>query len=76
MIGDDEEEEVGSIFLLILEGMIYTVGSIFFAVAAFFLYRCYNGESLSLTAESELTAKEFELRPTQRMSITPDEFRT
>jgi len=75
-LGDDEEEEVGSIFLLILEGMIYTVGSIFFAIAAYFLYRCYKGESMSLSADSELSAKEFELRPTQKMAITPDEFRT
>lgn len=74
--GDEEEEEVESIFLLILEGMMYTVGSIFFAIAAFFLYRCYKGESMSLSAESELSAKEFEMRPTQKMSITPDEFRT
>lgn len=76
--GDDEEEEVESIFLLILEGMMYTVGSIFFAIAAFFLYRCYKGESMvSLSGEeSELSAKEFEMRPTQKMSITPDEFRT
>lgn len=74
---EEEEEEVESIFLLILEGMMYTVGSIFFAIAAFFLYRCYKGESMSLSAEeSELSAKEFEMRPTQKMSITPDEFRT
>jgi hypothetical protein len=52
------------------------VGSIFFAIAAFFMYRCYKGESLSLSAETELSAKEFEMRPTQKMSITPDEFRT
>ena len=75
-LGDDEEEEVESIFLLILEGMLYTVGSIFFAIAAFFMYRCYKGESLSLSAETELSAKEFEMRPTQKMSITPDEVRT
>jgi len=75
-LGDGEEEEVESIILLILEGMLYTVGSIFFAIAAFFMYRCYKGESLSLSAETELSAKEFEMRPTQKMSITPDEFRT
>jgi hypothetical protein len=31
-----------------------SLGSIFFAIAAFFMYRCYKGESLPLSAETEL----------------------
>jgi hypothetical protein len=74
----DEEESAGSMFLVVLEGMVYTVGAIFFAAAAYIGYRWFHGKSVPFMNgfNSEMSASEFEMRPTQRMQITPDEFRT
>lgn len=74
----EDDEEAGAIFLIILEGMVYAVGAIFFAAAAFLAYRWYAGESVPFASgfNSELSAKEFEMKPTKKMAITPDEFRT
>lgn len=73
-----EEESPGAMFLTVLEGMVYAVGAIFAAAALYLLHRWWNGQSVPFVAgfNSELSASEFEMRPTQRMQITPDEFRT
>lgn len=63
---------------MILEGMVYTVGAIFLAAACYLIYRWHNGQTVPFTNafDSELTVKEFEMKKTQKMAITPDEFRT
>ena len=65
-------------FLIVLEGMVYTVGAIFAAAALYLLHRWWNGKPLPFVGgfNSELSVAEFEMKPTQRMAITPDEFRT
>lgn len=69
-----------AMFLVVLEGMVYTVGAIFAAAALYLLNRWYKGEPLPFmnvfNPEANSSVREFELRPTQRMPITPDEFRT
>ena len=74
----EDDEEAGAIFLIILEGMVYAVGAIFFAAAAFLTYQWYTGEAVPFASafNAELSAKEFEMKPTKKMAITPDEFRT
>jgi len=76
-----KREEVGSpaaMFLVVLEGMVYTVGAIFAAAALYLLNRWYKGQSVPFmnAFSPELNQREFDLRPQQRMPITPDEFRT
>jgi hypothetical protein len=76
-----KREEVGSpaaMFLVVLEGMVYTVGAIFAAAALYLLNRWYKGQSVPFmnAFSPEHNQREFEQRPTQRMPITPDEFRT
>jgi len=66
-------------FLLILEGMVYTVGAIFAAAALYLGVRWYNNQSIPFLPEFDpevSSAKEFELAPTKRMPITPDVIRT
>lgn len=72
------DESPGAMFLTVLEGMVYAVGAIFAAAALYLLHRWYNGQSVPFVQgfNSELSVAEFEMRPTQRMAITPDEFRT
>lgn len=67
-----------AMFLVVLEGMVYTVGAIFLAAALYLLNRWYKGQSVPFMSvfNPELSAREFEMRPHQRMPITPDEFRT
>lgn len=74
--GDDES--AASMFLIVLEGMVYTVGAIFGAAALYLLHRWFSGQSIPFLNgfNSELSVAEFEMRPTQRMPVTPDEFRT
>jgi hypothetical protein len=75
-----KQEQVGpaAMFLVVLEGMVYTVGAIFAAAALYLLNRWYKGQSVPFmnVFNPELSAREFEMRPQQRMPITPDEFRT
>jgi hypothetical protein len=69
-----------AMFLVVLEGMVYTVGAIFAAAALYLLNRWYKGQSVPFmnvfNPEENMSARDFEMRPTQRMPITPDEFRT
>lgn len=69
-----------AMFLVVLEGMVYTVGAIFAAAALYLLNRWYKGQSVpfmnAFNPETAATSREFEMRPHQRMPITPDEFRT
>lgn len=73
-----QSETPAQMFLVVLEGMVYTVGAIFAAAALYLIHRWYNGQSVPFVGgfNSEISAAEFEMRPTQRMAITPDEFRT
>jgi hypothetical protein len=76
------EETAGpaAMFLVVLEGMVYTVGAIFAAAALYLLNRWYKGQSVpfmnAFNPEAAVSQREFEMRPHQRMPITPDEFRT
>ncbi len=68
-----------AMFLVVLEGMVYTVGAIFAAAALYLLNRWYKGQSvpfMNVFNPDVNNMREFEMRPTQRMPITPDEFRT
>jgi hypothetical protein len=69
-----------AMFLVVLEGMVYTVGAIFAAAALYLLNRWYKGQSVpfmnAFNPETAVSSREFEMRPHQRMPITPDEFRT
>eukprot|EP01040_Poterioochromonas_malhamensis_P000591 gene591-631_t len=69
----------GPMFLVVLEGMVYTVGAIFAAAALYMLNRWYKGQSvpfMNVFNPDLNNTREFEMRPNQRMPITPDEFRT
>jgi hypothetical protein len=73
-----------SIFLLILEAMVYTVGAIFAAVALYLLSRWYKGQSIPCMnvfnpdLNMDINHRDFELAntPSRRMPITPDVIRT
>jgi hypothetical protein len=73
-----QAQSPAAMFLVVLEGMVYAVGALFAAAALYLLHRWYNGQSVPFVQgfNSELSASEFEMRPQQRMAITPDEFRT
>lgn len=75
-----ETSGTGEMFLIILEGMVYTVGAVFAAAALYLLNRWYKGQPLPFmnvfNPDANITTRDFELRPHQRMPITPDEFRT
>lgn len=68
-----------AMFLVVLEGMVYTVGAIFAAAALYLGVRWYNNQSIPFLPEfdPEIAAKkDFELAPTKKMPITPDVIRT
>ena len=70
-----------AMFLVVLEGMVYTVGAIFAAAALYLGARWYRGAPLpfanAFNAEaSGSLERDFELAPSKRMPITPDSFRT
>ena len=69
---------VGPMFIVILEGMVYTVGAIFAAAALYLGVRYYKGQSVPCLSgfDAELSSREYELLPTKRMPITPDVIRT
>mmetsp|Transcript_24790 Transcript_24790/g.55032 ORF Transcript_24790/g.55032 Transcript_24790/m.55032 type:complete len:936 (+) Transcript_24790:158-2965(+) len=74
----DNAGSPAAMFLVVLEGMVYTVGAIFAAAALYLLNRWYKGQSVPFmnAFSPELNQREFESRPQGRMPITPDEFRT
>jgi len=67
-----------AMFLVVLEGMVYTVGAIFAAAALYLATRWYNNQSIPFLSafNPEISAREFEMAPNKRMPITPDDFRT
>lgn len=70
-----------AMFLVVLEGMVYTVGAIFAAAALYLLNRWYKGQSVPFmnVFNPEMgnnAIRDFELAPTKRMPITPDVIRT
>lgn len=70
-----------AMFLVVLEGMVYTVGAIFAAIALYLAMRWYRGGSLpfmnAFNPDSSMHQDiELSRRPTKKMPITPDAFRT
>lgn len=75
----NEGEGPAAMFLVVLEGMVYTVGAIFAAVALYLLNRWYKGQSIPFLPEFDAESnkqKQFELTPARRMPLTPDVIRT
>lgn len=75
---DDPDDTPATMFLMVLEGMVYTVAAIFAAAAIYLFVRWYRGQSVPFVNafNSEMNSHEFEMAPSKRMPITPDEFRT
>jgi hypothetical protein len=73
-------EGVGAagMFLTVLEGMVYTIGAIFFASALYLGMRYYQGYSVPFlhVFNPESAAADLEMQPSRRMPITPDVIRT
>jgi hypothetical protein len=70
-----------AMFLVVLEGMVYTVGAIFAAIALYLGLRWYRGASIPFVKafNPETSAPsdvELSRRPSKKMPITPDAFRT
>merc|ERR1719231_185510 len=68
-----------AMFLIVLEGMVYTVGAIFAAAALYLGMRWYKGQSVPFMSAFNPEATSFndlELQPSKRMPITPDVIRT
>ena len=70
-----------AMFLVVLEGLVYTVGAIFAAVALYLVMRWYRGAPLpfmnAFNPESIMHAEvELNRTPSKRMPITPEVFRT
>lgn len=76
----DDSAGPAAMFLVVLEGMVYTVGAIFAAAALYLLNRWYKGQSVPFlnVFNPEHVSQEYEMsRPAaHRVPITPDEFRT
>jgi hypothetical protein len=70
----------GAMFLVILEGMVYTVGAIFAAIALYLGFRVYNGQPVPFlnmfNPDSAIHQAEMELPVSKRVPITPDVVRT
>jgi len=66
-----------AMFLVVLEGMVYTVGAIFATAALYLGVRFYNGQTIpfmnAFNPESQI---DMESAPTKKMPITPDVIRT
>jgi len=71
-----------AMFLIVLEGMVYTVGAIFAAAALYLLNRWYKGQNVPFmnvfNADSGNNSHDYEMATTnlKRMPITPDVIRT
>jgi hypothetical protein len=70
-----------AMFLVVLEGLVYTVGAIFAAIALYLVSRWYRGAPLpfmnAFNPESAMeTEVELHRTPSKRMPITPEVFRT
>jgi hypothetical protein len=68
-----------AMFLVVLEGMVYTVGAIFAAAALYLGMRWYKGQSvpfMNVFNPDAAMHQDLEMAPTKRMPITPDVIRT
>jgi len=68
-----------AMFLVVLEGMVYTVGAIFAAAALYLGMRWYKGQSvpfMNVFNPDSSVHQDLELAPTKKMPITPDVIRT
>lgn len=67
------------LFLVVLEGMVYTVGAIFASAALYLAMRWYKGQPvpwMNMFNPDSAMHQDIELAPTKRMPITPDVIRT
>jgi hypothetical protein len=69
-----------AMFLVVLEGMVYTVGAIFAAAALYLGMRWYKGQSVPFmnmfNPDAQVHNRDLEMMPSKRMPITPDVIRT
>jgi len=76
----DSGDGIGAaaMFLTVLEGMVYTIGAIFFASALYLGMRYYQGYSVPFlhVFNPESASGDLEMQPSRRMPITPDVIRT
>jgi hypothetical protein len=75
--GQDDTDSV-STFLLVLEGMVYAIGTGFLLVGSYVAFKICNGQAGTVyqALAMELSEDELEMIPNQRMAITPDVLRT
>jgi hypothetical protein len=74
-----ESAGAAAVFLTMLEGMVYTIGAIFAAIALYLLSRWYKGQSIPFMQvfnPEVTTMADLEMQPARRMPITPDVIRT
>lgn len=74
----DDSGGSAAMFLVILEGIVYTIGAVFAAAALYLLNRWYKGQSMPFMSafDPEMNQKNFELAPMKRVPLTPDVIRT
>lgn len=69
-----------AMFLLVLEGMVYTVGAIFAAAALYLGMRMYKGQSVPFlnvfNPDSAVHQRENEMSTKKVVPVTPDYIRT
>lgn len=77
-VHSSSSQSSGSMFLIVLEGMGYTIAAICLAGALFLLNRWYKGQSIPFVNafNPDAAPHSFELAPTKKMPITPDVLRT
>jgi hypothetical protein len=74
-----ESAGAAAVFLTMLEGMVYTIGAIFAAIALYLVSRWYKGQSIPFMQvfnPEVTTMADLEMQPARRMPITPDVIRT
>ena len=77
----DDTTGPAAMFLVVLEGMVYTVGAIFAAAALYLGMRWYRGAPLPFvnafnSDNVSSLERDFEMAPSRKMPITPDVIRT
>jgi len=74
----DESTGPATMFLTVLEGMVYTIGAVFAAAGLYLGMRWYQGYTLPFlhVFNPDNSIQEADEAPTRRMPITPDAFRT
>lgn len=79
---EDSEAGPAAMFLVVLEGMVYTVGAIFGAAALYLGFRWYHGQALPFAhvlnpdTLQTMSIHDLEMSKMKKMPITPDLTRT